>query len=99
MDYRRRRTDVVRLRLFMCFKGGSFIPRVHAPPSSELSSPPVLRFRRTAPGLLCACESRHPNEFGTVFAHYFLQSLPIESGKTPDSMTAAFQIISRVELP
>ena len=29
----------------------------------------------------------------------FLQSLPIESGKTPDSMTAAFQIISRVELP
>lgn len=32
MDYRRRRTDVVRLRLFMCFKGGSFFPRVHAPP-------------------------------------------------------------------
>lgn len=31
MDYRRRRTDVVRLRLFMCFKGGSFFPRVHAP--------------------------------------------------------------------
>lgn len=29
----------------------------------------------------------------------FLQSLPIESDKTPDSMTAAFQIISRVELP
>ena len=31
MDYRRRRTDVVRLRLFMCFKGGSSIPRVHGP--------------------------------------------------------------------
>lgn len=38
MDYRRRRTDVVRLRLFMCFKGGSFIPRV----------PPVIRTQQPA---------------------------------------------------
>lgn len=43
MDYRRRRTDVVRLRLFMCFKGGSFIPRVHGPryPNSEPASTPL----------------------------------------------------------
>lgn len=58
MDYRRRRTDVVRLRLFMCFKGGSFIPRVHAPvirtqqpastPLSQNSSWLALRLREQA---------------------------------------------------
>ena len=39
MDYRRRRTDVVRLRLFMCFK---------AVRSSRACMPPVIRTQQPA---------------------------------------------------
>ena len=99
MDYRRRRTDVVRLRLFMCFKGGSFFPRVHAPrhPNSA-----VRQYSAFAEQLLaCFAPARAgiPRSLALSLLIIFLPSLPIESGTTPDSMTAACQIISRVELP
>lgn len=98
MDYRRRRTDVVRLRLFMCFKGGSFFPRVHDPRHPNSAARQYSAFAEQL--LACFAPARAGIPMSLALSLLiFLQSLPIESGKTPDSMTAAFQIISRVELP
>jgi hypothetical protein len=79
----------------MCVKGDSFFPRVHGPryPNSA-----ARQYSAFADQLLAARASI-PMSLALSLLIIFLQSLPIESGKTPDSMTAAFQIISRVELP
>ena len=76
-------------------KDGSFFPRVHEP---------LLRTQHTASAERPQASSAParagiPMSLAPSLLIIFLQSLPIESGKTPDSMTAAFQIISRVELP
>lgn len=99
MDYRRRRTDVVRLRLFMCFKGGSFFPRVHAPRHPNSAARQYSAFAEQLLACLAPARAGIPMSLALSLLIIFLQSLPIELGKTPDSMTAAFQIISRVELP
>ncbi len=99
MDYRRRRTDVVRLRLFMCFKGGSFFPRVHAPRHPNSAVRQYSAFAEQLLACFAPARASIPMSLALSLLIIFLQSLPIESGKTPDSMTAAFQIISRVELP
>ena len=99
MDYRRRRTDVVRLRLFMCFKGGSSIPRVHGPRYPNSAARQYSAFADQLLACFAPASASIPMSLALSLLIIFLQSLPIESGKTPDSMTAAFQIISRVELP
>lgn len=99
MDYRRRRTDVVRLRLFMCFKGGSFFPRVHAPRHPNSAARQYSAFAEQLLACFAPTRAGIPMSLALSLLIIFLQSLPIELGKTPDSMTAAFQIISRVELP
>lgn len=99
MDYRRRRTDVVRLRLFMCFKGGSFFPRVHAPRHPNSAARQYSAFAEQLLACFAPARAGIPMGLALSLLIIFLQSLPIELGKTPDSMTAAFQIISRVELP
>ena len=99
MDYRRRRTDVVRLRLFMCFKGGSSIPRVHGPRYPNSAARQYSAFADQLLASSAPARAGIPMSLAPSLLIIFLQSLPIESGKTPDSMTAAFQIISRVELP
>ena len=99
MDYRRRRTDVVRLRLFMCFKGGSSIPRVHGPRYPNSAARQYSAFADQLLACFSPARASIPMSLALSLLIIFLQSLPIESGKTPDSMTAAFQIISRVELP
>lgn len=99
MDYRRRRTDVVLLRLFMCFKGGSSIPRVHGPRYPNSAARQYSAFADQLLACFAPARASIPMSLALSLLIIFLQSLPIESGKTPDSMTAAFQIISRVELP